>query len=95
MTMKVLKNNSQIRNSRAELIKRGISSLDSPWIRLLRRLGLAHGLSLGDHVKSWDVLETIESVFQEQHQKLLEEDVFDLDVKIEVLNTQLKREGIL
>jgi 5-bromo-4-chloroindolyl phosphate hydrolysis protein len=42
-----------------------------------------------------NVLETIESVFQEQHQKLLEEDVFDLDVKIEVLTSQLKREGIL
>jgi hypothetical protein len=42
-----------------------------------------------------NVLETIESTFQEQHQKLLEEDLFDLDVKIEVLNTQLKREGIL
>ena len=42
-----------------------------------------------------NVLETVESVFQEQHQKLLEEDVFDLDVKIEVLITQLKREGIL
>lgn len=42
-----------------------------------------------------NVLDTIETVFQEQRQKLLEEDVFDLDVKIEVLNTQLKREGIL
>ncbi|MCL7420111.1 MAG: 5-bromo-4-chloroindolyl phosphate hydrolysis family protein [Methylobacter sp.] len=42
-----------------------------------------------------NVLETIESVFQDQHKKLLEEDVFDLDVKIEVLTTQLKREGIL
>lgn len=41
-----------------------------------------------------NVLETIESVFREQHQKLLEEDVFDLDVKIEVLTAQLKQEGI-
>lgn len=41
-----------------------------------------------------NVLETIESVFHEQKQKLLEEDIFDLDVQIEVLNTQLKREGI-
>lgn len=40
-------------------------------------------------------LETIESAFQEQQQKLLEEDLFDLDVKIEVLTAQLKREGIL
>ncbi|MGJ0483599.1 MAG: 5-bromo-4-chloroindolyl phosphate hydrolysis family protein [Methylomicrobium sp.] len=42
-----------------------------------------------------NVLDTIESVFKEQRQKLLEEDVFDLDVKIEVLTNQLKREGIL
>lgn len=40
-------------------------------------------------------LETIESAFQEQQQKLLEEDMFDLDVKIEVLTAQLKREGIM
>lgn len=64
MTMKVLKSNSQIRNSRTELIRMGISSLDNPFIRLLRRLGFAHGLSLGDHVKSWDVLETITFILQ-------------------------------
>ncbi|MBS3954931.1 MAG: 5-bromo-4-chloroindolyl phosphate hydrolysis family protein [Methylomicrobium sp.] len=40
-------------------------------------------------------LEAIESAFQEQRQKLLEEDMFDLDVKIEVLTAQLKREGIM
>ncbi|AEF99723.1 5-bromo-4-chloroindolyl phosphate hydrolysis family protein [Methylomonas methanica] len=40
-------------------------------------------------------LDAIESAFQEQQQKLLEDDVFDLDVKIEVLTQQLKREGIL
>lgn len=40
-------------------------------------------------------LDAIESAFQEQRQKLLEEDVFDLDVKIEVLTAQLKREGIM
>jgi 5-bromo-4-chloroindolyl phosphate hydrolysis protein len=40
-------------------------------------------------------LDTIESAFQEQRQKLLEEDMFDLDVKIEVLTTQLKHDGIM
>lgn len=40
-------------------------------------------------------LDAIESAFREQQQKLLEDDVFDLDVKIEVLTAQLKREGIL
>jgi len=38
-----------------------------------------------------EVLDSIESTFDEQHQKLLENDQFDLDVKIEVLKTQLKQ----
>ena len=42
-----------------------------------------------------NVLATIEEVFKEQQQKLLENDVLDLDVKIEVLNEQLKREGVI
>lgn len=42
-----------------------------------------------------NVLETIETVFLEQQQKLQEDDIFDLDVQIEVLSTQLKREGIV
>ena len=37
-----------------------------------------------------EVLESIESTFDEQHKKLLENDQFDLDVKIEVLKAQLK-----
>ena len=41
------------------------------------------------------VLVTIEEVFTEQQQKLLETDVTDLDVQIEVLTTQLKREGVV
>lgn len=42
-----------------------------------------------------NVLVTIEEVFDEQYQRLLQNDVLDLDVQIEVLATQLKREGIL
>lgn len=41
------------------------------------------------------VLYTIESVFVEQKQKLLEDDVLDLDVQIEVLTSQLKNEGVV
>ena len=41
------------------------------------------------------VLAPIEEVFTEQQQKLLETDVTDLDVQIEVLTTQLKREGVV
>lgn len=42
-----------------------------------------------------NVLQTIESVFIEQKQKLLEDDILDLDVQIEVLTTQLKHEGVI
>jgi hypothetical protein len=41
------------------------------------------------------VLVTIEQVFAEQQERLLETDVLDLDVQIEVLTKQLKNEGIL
>jgi len=42
-----------------------------------------------------NVLVTIEDVFAEQQQRLLETDVLDLDVRLEVLTKQLKNEGIL
>ncbi len=42
-----------------------------------------------------NVLKTIENVFDEQHDKLLENDVLDLDIQIEVLQAQLKHEGVI
>jgi 5-bromo-4-chloroindolyl phosphate hydrolysis protein len=41
------------------------------------------------------VLNSIEKTFDEQQEKLKENDRFDLDVKIEVLETQLKQEGVV
>ena len=40
------------------------------------------------------VLDSIEQTFQEQQTKLLENNNFDLDVQIAVLEQQLKREGV-
>ena len=42
-----------------------------------------------------NVLESIESVFLEQKEKLIANEVFDLDVQIEVFTKQLKQEGII
>ncbi|MCH9697686.1 MAG: 5-bromo-4-chloroindolyl phosphate hydrolysis family protein [Gammaproteobacteria bacterium] len=42
-----------------------------------------------------NVLTTIESVVSEQQTKLLENDAMELDVQIEVLELQLKKEGVL
>jgi 5-bromo-4-chloroindolyl phosphate hydrolysis protein len=41
------------------------------------------------------VLDSIEKTFDEQQEKLKENDRFDLDVKIEVLETQLRKEGVV
>ena len=41
-----------------------------------------------------NVLDTIESTFTEQKEKLLQDDLFDLDVQIEVLKLQLEKEGV-
>ncbi|MGB3223057.1 MAG: 5-bromo-4-chloroindolyl phosphate hydrolysis family protein [Desulforhopalus sp.] len=49
-------------------------------------------LALEDNFRR--VLVTIEEVFGQQHQRLLENDLRDLDVDIEVLENQLKREGL-
>lgn len=59
MAMEVLKNKTQIATSRQALIKKGASALESPFRSLLRRFGLVRGVVLGDNVKSWDVLETL------------------------------------
>lgn len=40
------------------------------------------------------VLDTVEQVFKEQEEVLKRDDKLDLEVKIEVLETQLKREGV-
>ena len=40
------------------------------------------------------VLTTIEDVFDQQHHKLLEHDQLDLDVQIDVLSQQLKKQGV-
>ena len=41
------------------------------------------------------VLDSIESTFDEQQTKLLANEHFDLDVQMQVLETQLKREGVI
>ena len=65
MSMEVLKNKIQITSSRQMLIRKGVSSTGSKFRSLLQRTGLINGLVLGDQVKSWDVLETLN--FIEQH----------------------------
>lgn len=64
MTLKVLQNKTQIRRARDTLQARGLSSVPGPIKRTIAkavsRAGLAQPLVLGDFVKSWDLLTSIE-----------------------------------
>ena len=65
MVMQVLQTQLQIDESRAALVKKGASAIESSFRSFLRRYRLANGIVLGDHVKSWDVLASLN--FIEQH----------------------------
>lgn len=62
MAMDVLREKLQITTARQELIEKGASFIDSPMQSLMRRLGLIRGVSVGDKVKSWDVLSTLKFI---------------------------------
>lgn len=56
--MSVLKSKSDIHSAREAMRRSGISCL-TPWIwRRLQVLGLFRGITIGDAIKSWDVLKT-------------------------------------
>ena len=67
----------------------GIQQVAAGYARTHRR---ADSLELEQNFRT--VLMTVEEVFEEQRQRLLESDVLDLDIQIEVLKKQLEREGI-
>ncbi len=60
MVMEVLQNHTQISAARRQLVSMGASSLEPAWRNRLRRFGLLGGVALGDKIKSWDVLATLE-----------------------------------
>lgn len=59
MTMRVLLNENEINKERNELLRKGVSSVDNPFRRLLRKVGLVRGMAVGDMSKSWDVSSTV------------------------------------
>ncbi len=57
-----LNDTKQIEMARNELQKRGISAMTPEWQKKLRRFRLMSGINLGDNLKSWDVLKTVEFI---------------------------------
>lgn len=65
MSLDVLRTRSQIEAARKELVRKRISAIEAPWRLILRRAGIDRGVTVGDMVKSWDVLATVQ--FLEEH----------------------------
>jgi len=59
MSVEVLKNRKENGDAREELRSRGLDMTSSRITRVLRKLGLIKGLTIGDRLKSWDVLMTV------------------------------------
>lgn len=63
MTLRVLQDQAQIAQARRDLVRLGMPSLEkTPWRALLKALGLGPRMVVGDVVKSWDVLSTVELI---------------------------------
>jgi SAM-dependent methyltransferase len=62
MSMLVLQSKHEIDSARNDLRRMDVSFIDSLPRRLLRRLKLVSGIAVGDYIKSWDVLRTLEFI---------------------------------
>lgn len=62
MTFNVLLNKKQIADARRELKERGLSFATPEWKQWLLRHRLLRGFRIGDELKSWDVLKTVEFI---------------------------------
>ena len=59
MSIEVLKSKADITTARAELRCRGLSLTSPWWRRLARKTGVSRAIDVGDELKSWDVLKTV------------------------------------
>ncbi len=59
MSIEVLKSKAEITTARQELHRRGLSLTSPSWKRLARRMGPSKAIDVGDELKSWDVLKTV------------------------------------
>ncbi|MGA9390860.1 MAG: class I SAM-dependent methyltransferase [Candidatus Sulfotelmatobacter sp.] len=59
MCVEVLKSKTEIEQARRELRRRGLSFTKPWWKHLASKIGISNAVDVGDNVKSWDVLKTV------------------------------------
>jgi len=62
MTIEVLKTASENKAARIEMRRRGIDCTSPFLIRVMRRMGIVKGASIGEYCKSWDVLKSLQFI---------------------------------
>lgn len=62
MSVETLKSKVEIEKARRELRRRELSFTSRRWKRLACKLGISKGIDVGDELKSWDVLKTLEFI---------------------------------
>lgn len=65
MTVEVLQDKTQINQARRKLLSKGVSFIESPLQFLMRKLKFKRGMAIGDRLKSWDVISSLD--FLESH----------------------------
>ncbi len=90
MSLKVLPDMSLVDAARRTMVEMGASAIESPVRQALRRWGLNRSIRLGDHLKSWDMLETIR--FLQAHVGR-EEPILDIGAFASEITVSLHRLG--
>jgi SAM-dependent methyltransferase len=62
MSVEVLRSKALIQEARRELLRRELSFTSSWWKRLACKAGISKAIDVGDKVKSWDVLKTLQFI---------------------------------
>jgi SAM-dependent methyltransferase len=62
MTLAVLSTNAQVEAARGALDRRGLSCITPEWKARLQRYHLLPGFRIGDRIKSWDILKSVEFI---------------------------------
>lgn len=90
LTVRILKNKREIAVSRKEMRRLGIDCADGVLRSLLRKLHLPVGPRLGDRVKSWDVLHTVNHICERLGSK---DQILDLGAYASEILPVLHRSG--
>lgn len=62
MSLDVLRSRAEIQRSRRELHRRKLSFTTPAWSRLAHKIGISKAIEVGDELKSWDVLKTVDFI---------------------------------